>query len=290
MQKTYLKKMAVIIFFAASIFSLVHCLNNYYHEFFLREGIFAEDILYRILGDSRKILADLAYMKADEYLHGGAKRVDKTECQQIGYEDRGSSQEHEEHHEDHKNEHGDHKHAQKNIDSVTGVAKWNILLYIGEFIHICKHLHVSADQGRELFPWYYYAAKLNPEKINAYINGGYWAGIQFHKPEEAIKFLEKGLLHNADSWEIFDQIGQIYHLENKDYKSALLNFEKAYKLLTDDNSSKIDKRRVYSFMADCYQKLGQIEKAVEFYKKILILFPQDKAIPQRITSLLSATY
>jgi tetratricopeptide (TPR) repeat protein len=38
-------------------------------------------------------------------------------------------------------------------------------------------------------------------------------------------------------------------------------------------------------MAASYEKLGESDKAIEFYRKILVLYPHDTSIPKKITSL-----
>ena len=68
----------------------------------------------------------------------------------------------------------------------------------------------------------------------------------------------------------------------KDYAEALANFQKSYSLLTEENSDKYDRREVFTFTAACYEKLGEIDRAIEFYKKTLDLFPQDGLIMDRI--------
>ena len=273
MDKEGFRNLLWIAFLLASVFSLVPLIDNYNYTFFLKRGIFEKDILYRVLGDTRRIFSDYSFARADEYFHGGIKPKDKNECEQIDHMLEHQADEHADVH-----HHHEHRHR-KDRKAVT-TSKWNILPYIGEVIDIHKHIHLHGEEEKELLPWFYYAVRLSPENINAYVIGGYWIGRRLDRPDEAIRFLKEGVVHNPDAWEIYAQLGQIYFLDKKDYAQALASFQKAYQLLTDDNSDKFDKRSVYSFLADCYEKLGENEKALELHKKVLTLFPHIKSIPK----------
>ena len=148
-------------------------------------------------------------------------------------------------------------------------------------------MHLHGKEEQEILPWLYYSTRLNPENIDAYVTGSYWIGQRLNKPDEAIKFLREGLIHNPGSWEIYTQLGEVYFVNKKDYKKALFNFEKAYGLITDKNSDKFGKRELYSFLAASYENFGDIEKVLELYRKILALFPQDKAVQKKIISFQS---
>jgi len=88
------------------------------------------------------------------------------------------------------------------------------------------------------------------------------------------------MLSCCNSAGIFDTI-------KTDYRQALANLQKSYDLLTEENSDKYDKREVYTFMAASYEKLGEIDKAIELYRKTQDLFPQNKELQEKVDSLLS---
>lgn len=265
------KGLAFVSFLVLLLISLVTPIDNYQYDFLLQKGIFEKDMLYKILGETRKLLSDYAHQKGDEYLHGGIVAIDKSKCEEIA------------HMSVHKE--GSHEHPHKDDKETSGIPKLNILFRLGEIMHITEHIHLHGEEEKELLPWFHYAVRLDPENINAYVLGGYWIGRRLDKPDEAIKFLEEGLSHNPDSWQIYTQLGEIYFINKKDYKQALANLQKSCDLLTDGNSDKYNKREVYTFTAASYEKLGEIDRTIEFYKKMLDLFPHDKAILKKITSL-----
>lgn len=274
----------VLLFFAAPL------IDNYQHEFLAKKGIFERDILCKMLGESKKALSDYADMKGDEYLHGGIVPRDKSECAKI--EEHRRVRDH--HHAAESHHYGEcphcrdyHEHPHKEDAEPRSLSKLNILPYIGERINIAKHIHLHGEEEKELLPWFYYAVRLNPENVDAYVIGGYWIGIRLNKPDEAIKFLKEGQIHNPNSWQIYTQLGETYFLGKKDYRQALVNLQKAHGLLTEENSDKFNRREVYTFIADCYEKLGQIEKTLEFYRKVFVLFPKNELVQKKIESLSS---
>jgi len=257
------------------LFFLTPAIDNYRYNFFSKKGVAQEDMFYKTLGDIRKIFSDYSYIKADLYFHGGIYKKDEKECAKT------------------EDAHGedkcadDNEHFHKKNDKLSSVSKISILPYIGEIIRISKHMHLHGKEEQEILPWLYYSTRLNPENIDAYVTGSYWIGQRLNKPDEAIKFLREGLIHNPGSWEIYTQLGEVYFVNKKDYKKALFNFEKAYGLITDKNSDKFGKRELYSFLAASYENFGDIEKVLELYRKILALFPQDKAVQKKIISFQS---
>jgi len=271
MYKNTFKIFIFVSFLIALLFFLTPLVDEYQYSFLSEKGIFEKDILYKVLGETRKILSDSAYTKGDEYLHGGIIAKDKSKCEEIGHVL--------------EYQKDTHEHLHEEDGEATGISKLNILPRLGGIIHISKHIHLHGEEEKELLPWFYYAVRLNPKNIDAYVIGGYWIGKRLNKPDEAIKFLEEGLTHNPDSWQIYTQLGEIYFIIKKDYRQALADLQKSYDLLTEENSDKYDKREVYTFMAASYERLGEIDKAIEFYRKILVLSSYDKSILKKITSL-----
>jgi len=263
------------------LFYLAPKIDAHQHEFYVRKGIFKRDMLYEVLGEGRKILSDYASVKGDEYLHGGITGVDKAECKTEHHKH--NDLEHERVcpvcHQDHDPD----KHIHKKDKKPIRFSRLNILPYIGGTLHITEHIHLHGEEEKEILPWFYYAVKLNPKNVEAYVTGGFWVGIRLDRPDEGIKFLKEGLVHNSDSWEIYQELGHIYLTEKKDPKKALSNFLKAYELIPVETVDKFDKRGLYTFIAGCYGKLGYLEKEAEFYKKVLELFPGDKAILKKLS-------
>ena len=262
---------------AAAVLIVAPAIDNHRFDYLSRQGVSGEDLLYKIFGETRKILSMQAYIAGDEYFHGGVSRYFMEESEKIKcmYIERTRHEHEHEHH---------NKHLHKE-DEVMGISKFNILPYVGEIVHVGKHIHLMGEEEKEMLPWFRYAVRLDPQNIKAYRLGGYWVGRHMGKADEGIKFLKEGILHNPGSWELYAQLADIYFWEKEDYDEALLNYEKTLTRLNDANSDKFDKRLVYDYTASCYKKLGNIPRAVELYKKILLYFPNDERLREKIITL-----
>ncbi|MFC1590550.1 tetratricopeptide repeat protein [Candidatus Omnitrophota bacterium] len=245
------------------------------------------DISYRILGEFRDYLSWMSFLNADITFHGGVYQADCPDRHQFTV---GAIQgEDYEHHEGHRHDHSHedeacpvcahaHGHAAAKIRS-----SLNILPAVGRAVITTEHKHLTGKEEKELLPWLYYAAELNPHNILAYAVGGYWVGIRLKKTEEAVRFLQKGLVDNPDSWQIYKTIGEIYYVGEGDFGKALRYLEKAKGLCTKQNTDKFDRRVIYVPLSEAYVRNGEPEKAIELYEELLKDFPDNKIILKRIT-------
>jgi len=263
----------------AAVLIVAPTIDNYRIDYLLRRKVSKEDLLYKIFGETRKILSMQAYIAGDEYFHGGISRhfieeSERVKCLHVGQG-----------HDDYTCEHeGPSKHLHKE-DKVMGVPIFNILPYVGEIVHIGKHIHLRGEEEKEILPWFRYAVRLDPQNIEAYKIGGYWVGRRIDKPDEGITFLQEGISRNPCSWELYAQLADIYFWEKKDYKKAMLNYEKALTHLSSANSDKFDRRLVYNYTALCHEELGNIPRAVELYKELLSYFPNNEQLKKKIIDL-----
>jgi len=273
-------------------------IDSYHYNFLSKKGISQEGVLYKMLGEARKILSIQAYMAGDDYYHGGitrrfideCKKVEETyekwcpKCKKFTDHHGHEHKQHDEGENHHECEHHD-KYTHKEIDKHISVSKFNILPYIGETIKVGKHIHLHGEEEKEMLPWFYYAVRLDPKNVDAYALGGYWVASRIGQVDEGIKFLREGISNNPEAWQIYSQLGRIYFWEKEDYAQALENYSKAYMLMTDENSDKHDKRSVYFFTGFCYEKAGHVDKALEYYRKLLVLFPNDENLSKKIITL-----
>jgi tetratricopeptide (TPR) repeat protein len=70
-------------------------------------------------------------------------------------------------------------------------------------------------------------ADLDPNNIDTYLTAAYWLRTSLNKPEEAERFLRRGLRANPDSYEIFLALGRVYLYNRKDPRVAHNIFELA---------------------------------------------------------------
>jgi len=275
---------------AAAVLVVAPAIDNHRFDYLSRQGVFGVDLISKMFGETRKVLSMQAYIAGDEYFHGGVsmyfiEESERVKCAHIEH----TTHEHDdhacecEHH--HEHECKDHQEQLHKEDKIVGISKFNILPYVGEIVHVGKHVHLMGEEEKEMLPWFRYAVRLDPQNIEAYKVGGYWIGRHMSKADEGIKFLKEGILHNPGSWELHTQLANIYFWEKEDYDKALLNYEKALTRLNDTNSDKFDKRLVYDYTAFCFEKLGNIPRAVGLYRKLLSDFPNDERLRKKIITL-----
>ena len=295
MRKDSLKNIIYFSCIGASVLLIAPSIDSYYYRFLSTKGFCRENVLSRVFGEARKILSMQAYMAGDTYYHGGVSRRFKDECDKVKeaygewcpkcekFTDDPEHEHHDEHETHHECDHG-HEVAHEEKGKQIGVSKFNILPYIGELTKIGEHVHLHGEEEKELLPWFYYAVRLDPHNIEAYTIGGYWVASRLDRVDEGIDFLQEGLSNNPGTWQICEQLGRIYFWDKKDHERALENYARAAAFMNEENSDKYDKRLVYFFTGLCYERMGRADKAVEFYRKLLVLFPEDEALRKRITA------
>lgn len=84
--------------------------------------------------------------------------------------------------------------------------------------------------------------------------------------EDSVEFCKKALKINPDSYEANNQMGLVYYCCDE-IKKAIIYFETALKLLPEGDS------KVYSNLAYAYEKIGQNDKAIDIFNKLIKKFP-----------------
>lgn len=245
-----------------------------------------EDLIYRMFGSLRGLLADWAFMKGEEYYHGGLNisNIDVSECMQEEMREHRSPEKehsHEEHHH-HDSEYENFKPAGIND---------NFYLKIYSQVKVIKHIHLSYSAEKEVLPWFYLEVKFNPYDIQGYLFGSFWFARE-GKTEEAFKFLLEGEKNNPTSAQIQGAIGEIYYKQNK-IDEAIPYLERSTKLwlekkspnLADDNYSFSDRGYAFDLLAESYLKEGKKDKAKETLMQLYSLDPERKILLERIRKI-----
>ena len=244
----------------AGILIIAPYIDNYNFSYLSKKGLIEKDILFKTIGEAKILFSNISYITADIYFHGGLGGFTEKEEECIS----------------HPGE--PHEHAHEHIP----VPRVNFLAKLAEKIELHGHRHLSGAEEKETLPWFYYATKLNPHNIDAYVVGGYWAGMMLDRPDEGIRFLKEGLRYNPDSWKIHAEIAKIYFKKKEDYEKAIIYYEKAHSLITSKNADRYDKRGVLTFLGVCYEKKGEKSKAIDVYREILKDFPDNAPLRERI--------
>ncbi|MCK5451663.1 MAG: hypothetical protein KAI70_07855 [Candidatus Omnitrophica bacterium] len=216
-------------------------------------------VFLRFLGEGRSIISSMSILQADLYWHGGVGHFFE-EHQGVGVAGVGEDCE-------------ACKHSDKH--SRPEVSPFNILFRISQEIDVTEHIHLQDSQIKEIVPWLYYAAEIDPGNIQAYTLTGFYLADRLGKVSQGIAFLKEGLRKNPDSWEINAEIGRIYFQRLKDHEQAVRFLSEAWNLMQKVPHDKFQERFVLSFLVYSYEGMGQEKKALPFYEYLNKLFPND---------------
>ncbi len=154
-----------------------------------------------MLGELRTSISDILFVKTERYLHSGVAYVPHHEEQLLSVEEMGTEIE------EHQSEVGlellDEDHA--GTPTLIPSADQDFRGFIGRMHREVKpwrdpdlaHLHTD---GMQLLPWFRIMTLTDPHYIMGYTVGGWW--VSHHDPESALAFLDEGVRHNAESFQI----------------------------------------------------------------------------------------
>jgi hypothetical protein len=250
------------------LFMLAFRIDAYNHAFALDKGVYDVPVFARFLGEARSIGSNISILQADRYYHGGLGRQDKDQCGKLWECDHDHEQDHDH---DHDRDH-DHLNAHEKKERPR-YGRFNVLMRISEEIALTEHIHLESGQMKEIMPWLYYAARIDPKNIQAYVLSAYYLADRLDRPDQAMAFLREGLKKNPDSWEINAEIGRIYYKHYKNYEGAAYFLNAALEHLNKTPHDKLDERGVLSLLAHTYEALGETEKAHPLYIRLNELFP-----------------
>ncbi len=114
----------------------------------------------------------------------------------------------------------------------------------------------------------------DPHNVEAFATPAYlfWST---GRNDDAEAILRDGIDANPSTYYMYNEMGRYWQLERKDYKAAVPYYEKAVKFdcpFTTWNS-----------LANCYERTGQLEKAIAAWEKAT-LFPDDPVAIVRLKS------
>ncbi|MGB2600929.1 MAG: hypothetical protein WBD00_03300 [Candidatus Omnitrophota bacterium] len=259
-----IKSVIVLLVWFAVVILIAPRVDTYSYAHSLPGKTSDTPVFLRMLGEARSIVSNLSLIQADVYFHGGV--YDRGEaCPGIHSED----------------EDLDHEEHLKPPEP----SPYDILLRLSEETLITEHIHLKGDQLKQIVPWLYYAAELDPHNVKAYTLTGYYLIYRLNKPDQGMAFLKKGLANNPDSWEINAEIGREYFQVQKNYATSLRYFQRAKDLLDKTSHDKFQERYVLSYLALCYEKTGQLDKTLPLYKRLDEIFPDHKIFKDKIKEL-----
>ena len=230
-------------------------------------------VIMRMLGESRNIASNLAFLQADLYYHRG-----------IGHPEGPHEEEHMLDNEGAAEVYVTHLHPAGDIDSVPKFYE-NPLLWISYKIETQGHYHMEGEDLKEVMPWLYYATKLDPYNVAAYTITAYYLAERFEKPVEAVSLLRQGMALNPDAWEIPAEMGMLEFRYIDDARTAIRFLQRAEELLERTDHDNYDERKVLTPLAYSYLEAGEKVKALKVFKQLNILFPGTVSFREKILEL-----
>ncbi|MFA5203741.1 MAG: hypothetical protein WC708_04980 [Lentisphaeria bacterium] len=254
-------------------------------------GLPRTDVLSLLLGGAREAASLSLFDRADLYFHGGIKDVDchgivakvaKAAPSADGTAAAGEV--------DH-----DHDSAAAPAAAQRWVAAWLAHDPWGRLnaaVHPAGHRHLTGErQEKEVIPWVWAAAKLDPHNVLAYVTGGYWLARRVGQPEEGLRFLEEGIRNNPESCELEFTRGEL--LLNSLHRPAA-----AYSAFTaalrkwqpggtpeEQDDNRFLKGRLLLYLAELEEKRGQLGLARQRYAEVLEFLPGDPAAQRHLFDL-----
>lgn len=264
----------MVLFFIPAFLNIP--LKNYFHP---PAESAEQDLIYRMFGGLRGLLADWAFMKGEEYYHGGLpiRSTDTPQCMQEEMNKvRGESTE-------------EHEHKHEHADEQAGKTDLYSNLYSN--IKVTRHSHLSYAAEKEVLPWFYLQVRFNPHDIQGYTLGGYWLR-RVGRPDEALRFLKEGGAHNPESAQILMAIGELYN-RAEDYGEAVGYLERARQLWLEgklpnvaiDNYTISDRGYTFVLLGNLYEKTGKPVMATRVYRELYSFDPTRTILLEKIRKL-----
>lgn len=231
------------------------------------------------LGDSRRLLANHIFLKADAYYHLGyyPSIFDHREEEHpvAIASDAGLQQTHDEH---------DCAYLHQPLD-------W--MDRFGRHFYPSEHVHAD-EQGvgteREMLPWLRLAAELDPQRVETYTVAAYWLRSRLGKYEEAEQFLREGLRANPGNPEILFELGRVFFENRQDSFRARNLFEMALRKWDEREAGQPEpniflRQQILGKLVLLEEKEQRWAKAVQWLQELKKLSPHPDALEKEIRKL-----
>lgn len=231
------------------------------------------------LGETRKLLANHFFIKADAYFHGGyyPSIFDNQEAYQTAHfvEDAG--------HAESKNEGDEHNFLGR---------PRNWLDRFGRHFYPSEHIHLGEDnehrhepsrgEEREILPWLRLAATLDPDNPVTYAATAYWLR-RIGKVQEAEQFLREGLRQLPGDPQILFELGQIHWEANQDAEKARNLWEAALRRWDEREAGKEEPNtfllnQILANLAKLEEETGRPAQALKYLQRLQHVSPFPQAI------------
>lgn len=233
-------------------------------------------VLGALLGDSRRMFANHAFVKADVYFHAGYYPTvfDNRESYGTAHiaADSGAAED--------RNTGEEGMFLAPPADWIDSFGR---KFYPSEHVHIDASLpaggagHEAAHEAeeteklREMLPWLKMSTELDPHRVDSYVVAAFWLRERMHRIDEAEQFLRDGLRENPDSYEIYYEVGRLAFESRNDHVRArrmwtiaIEKWKKTQAGLQEPDLFML--RNILSMLAHLEEEDGHLELALKLLK------------------------
>ena len=245
-----------------------------------------EDVLSLMLGGAREAASLSLFDRADLYFHGGVSHEDCHGAFAKAAKSAAPAAVIDDDHDEDKERLGG------NGSWIRAWLAHDPWCRLDAALHPPEHRHLKgAAQEKEVIPWVWAAAKLDPHNVLAYTTGGYWLARRVGQPAEGVRFLEDGIRNNPENSELEFTRGEVLlntlHQPEAAY-SAFTAALRKWRLGTtpeEQDDNKFLKGRILLYLAELEEKRGRPDVARQRYGEVLDYLPNDSAAQRRLFDL-----
>ena len=235
-------------------------------------------VLTVLMGDSRRLFANHAFVKADVYFHSGyypsvfdQAQAPKDSRHMTSEEGSTEAEEHE-----------------REMNFLQKPKDW--IERFGRHFLITEHTHLESGNEREILPWLRISAELDPQRIDTYTVASFWLRTRLGKPEEAERFLRDGLRNNPNSYELLFELGRLDNENYGDKNRARHVWELALRRWQEVEPKKKDPdliglEQLLIQLARLEENSGDFAQAIHYLEMATTCSPNPALLRQQIAEL-----
>ncbi len=205
-----------------------------------------DSMLVKLLGDSRLAVGQALYEEADNVFHRGVPRFQPK-------------------------------------DYSLGFTK------LQQAIVPSGHVHLHAEGVVEIMPWLNFALRMNPYDVETYSVAAFWLAGEAQRPDLAEQVLMEARRNNPRDHRVYLETGILAMKEGR-LPQAAQYLEAALKLWPgsqdpEDEQARLDRAEIMLYRGLLSEQEGDLARAKDMYRQILITFPGRTALQDRLIFL-----
>ena len=249
------------------------------------------DVMALLFGEARKVVSNSMFDRAELYFHGGVQEA-ADECAATGHshaESPGGALAAAASLPDDQAKHAEH--AEHDGQAASAGREWDWWSAINRRVHPAAHQHLPATGEKEVVPWLWASAKVDPHNVQAYSVGAYWLGRRLGNWDEAVRFIEEGIRHNPESFDLEFCRGELLVARYpRAPEKSLRAFEAALQKLKPEQFADVAdlemfRRRLLQYLGDLNLRAGDLAAARKWYQELLRIYPQHGGVQKKLQEI-----